>query len=154
MMNIIFICTGNTCRSPMAKVIAEDAFKKAGIDASVSSAGVSVYKPSKASDHAIAAAKTNGLCLRGHKSRRVTDEMLKSADLILTMTNGHKHYLSDEFPQHDEKIYTLYEFCAGTDDDIVDPFGGERSDYDGCFGQLNELIKMLTEKLKREGKND
>ena len=80
--------------------------------------------------------------------------MMKSADLVLTMTNSHKNYLLNEFPQYDEKIYTLYEYCAGTDGDISDPFGGDRSDYYGCFGQLKELIGMLTEKLKHDEKND
>ena len=146
-MNIIFICTGNTCRSPMAKIIAEAEFKKAGIKASLFSAGVAVYTEAPASEHAINIAYENGLDLSGHISQPVTEDILLSADLALTMTNHHKSRLLNIYPDCSNKIFTICEY-TGTNGDVSDPFGGDKQEYEECFGQLRGLIEKLAEKIK------
>lgn len=145
-MNIIFVCTGNTCRSPMAETIAKDIFEKNNIDANVISRGLSVYMPSPASENAVKAMEKMGLSLDGFVSSPLTVEDIEDADAIITMTKDHKEALRDICARYDKELYTLGEL-AGTDKDITDPFGGDEQRYDECAAQLKEYIIKIAEKL-------
>lgn len=135
-MNIIFVCTGNTCRSPMAEALLR---KKTNLH-TVSSAGLSVAFPAPAAENAAAVMREYGLDISAHRARPLTAEDAGQADLILTMTGGHKALLTALFPDAAEKTFTLCEY-AGTPGDIDDPFGGDMDTYRRCAAALAARIE-------------
>lgn len=104
-MNILFVCTGNTCRSPMAEAI----LKSKWPEGKVQSAGVfaGVGEPMTANSEVVL--REIGLNL-DHRTTKVSEEQLEWADLILTMTDRHKQTLALQFPQFEEKYFTLKEY--------------------------------------------
>ena len=140
-MKILFVCTGNTCRSPMAGAMAEQLL---GGKYKIYSAGLMAMPNSKASGHAIAVMKERQIDLTKHKSRLVSEELLTEADLILTMTESHKAALVRAVP---EKVFTLGEY-AGCQTSITDPFGGSLDVYRDCAGEIYKLLLKIAEKIK------
>ena len=149
-MDILFVCTGNTCRSPMAQAIAEDVFARAGITARCASAGVAAAAASPASDGAQAAAAAHGLRLNAHLSQPVTDVNLNTAGLALTMTVFHRDRIVELYPQHENKVHTIYNYVRGENCDVPDPYGGGAEEYRTCFETLRGLIEQLAEKILNE----
>jgi len=141
-MKILFVCTGNTCRSPMAQVMAAQLF---GESYEVASAGVMAMPKQKASTHAIEAMKQRKIDLTKHKSQMLSEDLLKWADLILTMTESHKYAIADE------KAHTLGEY-AGINASISDPFGGDLDTYLSCAKEIYELLEKINYNLKGEKK--
>lgn len=137
-MNILFVCTGNTCRSPMAKVIA----KKILPGHNITSAGVAAWSQSPASNHAVEAVKEMGLDLSGHLSNQLQSENLDEYDIILTMTKAHRQIICDMNIKAADKVFTLYEY-VNEEGDIEDPFGKDLEVYKKCAAQLEDLIKRL-----------
>ena len=145
---IIFLCTGNTCRSPMAEVLAKDEAKKNSLELDISSRGIAVFFPSNASPHAIEAMKEYGLDLTNHISKAILEKKKKNADIILTMTNNHKRDLINRFSNYTDKIFTLKEF-VGESGDVEDPFGASLKVYKDCANSIEDLIKKLMQKLSK-----
>src|SRR5690606_20371361 len=84
-MQLLFVCTGNTCRSPMAEAIARAAVADRQVDVQVGSAGTSAWEGAPASDGALLVALEQGLALEGHRARTLSRELVADADLVLTM---------------------------------------------------------------------
>ncbi len=153
--HILFICTGNTCRSSMAEALFKDMLQNCGIDnIEVHSAGVAVFFPSGASSNAVEVMKNRNIDLSRHQSRQVTKEMVDTADLVLTMTVSHRERLVHLFPYAADKIFTLKEYVndadMNRDFDIIDPFGGDLECYDKCADEIYACLQKLLEKLKME----
>lgn len=149
-MNIIFVCTGNTCRSPMAEVIANDYFNKMNLGIKAVSRGVSVYCPSSASINSILAVEKYGLDLSRHLSKPISAKDIEEADLILTMTNSHKKVLLGACNDVGTDIFTLNEFVNGTENDIVDPFGRELDVYQSCAEEIKHCIEEIPSILEKK----
>lgn len=148
-MNIMFVCTGNTCRSPMAgglfqSIDAEGSFE-------VGTAGISTHTPSPASENAVTVMAEMGVDISDHESRQITKEHIADADLILTMTSGHRNVLVDLFPQYSDKIFSLCEYAYGTDDDVSDPYGGDVDVYRHCATQLKDAVSAVYDKITSKG---
>lgn len=146
---MLFVCTGNTCRSSMAKFLAQDIFAKAGIsDWEVDSAGVAALNGQKANRNAIRALKDMGIDLTSHRTKGIP-ENINSYDLILTMTSSHKAYLKKLYKVEVNKLYTLNEFAYNKKTDVADPFGGELSDYKDIAEELKDAIEKVADKIKK-----
>ncbi|WP_371372272.1 low molecular weight protein arginine phosphatase [Sporomusa aerivorans] len=140
MFRILLICTGNTCRSPMAAALLAGMVEKAGLSGriTVESAGIAAWGQ-PASPQAQAVMRQSGLSVDKHRSRQVAPEELATADLILTMTASHKRAALGMAPGMAGKIYTLAEF-AGETGDVRDPYGGSETEYRECAVQLERLL--------------
>lgn len=146
-MNILFVCTGNTCRSPMAQALLEEMAKEKKLDIKVKSAGVFALDGQVASINAIEVLKKERIDLTNHRARIVYRDLLEEADLILTMGKSHKDLLISKFDFIKGKIYTLKEYAYGKEEDIEDPFGGNINVYDKAKEEIKEALKVTIKKL-------
>lgn len=146
-MKILFVCTGNTCRSAMAEGIAKKLIQNENLNLEVSSAGVFAPFGMAASENAILALSEMGIDISSHLSRPLTKDLIENSDLILTMTKGHKDAILSKYPQFSDKVFTLMEYI-GEDLDIEDPFGGDLDVYRASANQIKQAIEILLKKLK------
>ncbi|MED1469071.1 low molecular weight protein arginine phosphatase [Bacillus salipaludis] len=146
MRRILFVCTGNTCRSPMAEAILKNKNLE-GIE--VRSAGVFAVDGNEASAHAKQVLEENQI-VHNHQSSLLSGEEVGWADLILTMTGSHKGAILNYYPESAAKLFTLKEFTGETIfQDVSDPYGGNVSIYRETFQELEKLIDIVIEKITK-----
>lgn len=145
-MNILFVCTGNTCRSPMAEAILNSLAKENKLDVCAFSRGTSVFLGEDVNPKAKKSLKRIGIHDFEHISKQITEIDMESADLVLTMTASHKMMLKSIFPKYSSKIYTLSEKAYGKDKPISDPYGHDENVYDLCAQEIGDAIRKLIEK--------
>ncbi|MBN1503534.1 MAG: low molecular weight protein arginine phosphatase [Candidatus Eisenbacteria bacterium] len=137
---ILFVCSGNTCRSPMAKGILKKQLP-AGLlrRVEIDSAGVSACEGEPASAGAVEAAAARGVDISGHVTKRLTRELLRKADLILVMQKSHILRVRELCPSKLEHVLLITELGEpqGKDgDEVEDPAGGTAEGYGRCFSRI------------------
>ncbi|MFP4975420.1 low molecular weight protein arginine phosphatase [Paenibacillus sp. CN-4] len=136
MLNILFVCTGNTCRSPMAEGLLRKLSAERGIELGVRSAGVSAITGTSMSRHAAAILREEGF--EGSiTSSQLTEETVNWADLILTLTRSHKQHVLHYYPEAVDKTYTLKEYTG--DEESV---RADLAELDSLYAQA-ELKRSL-----------
>lgn len=147
-MHILFVCSGNTCRSPMAQALFTDHVKNTGKNRQESqpiakSAGLRALDGSPASPAAVKVMTEMGLNISNHRSRRLNTELVEWADVILTMQESHRREVMEKYNVPAQKVYTLAAFSRDSAGDILDPFGFEIETYRQCARQINSMIRNI-----------
>src|SRR5256884_7527024 len=148
--HVLFVCTGNICRSPLAAALLERALKERGLDVNVTSAGTGAWDGAPASEGAYLVGLERGLDLSGHRARLLTRELVEQADLILTMARHHRARV-DELGG-ETHVFVLGEYAGREGDaaEVSDPFGGDLEVYRDTCVELEALIDTAVERIVKE----
>lgn len=149
-MIILLVCTGNTCRSPMAQAIFQKLLEDRGADAGqyqIITAGLAAGTGWSASPGAVYAMQLEGLDISHHRSQSLNREMVEAADIILTMTAAQRDCLIDKFPDHMLKIDTLAGRAGERGTDILDPFGQDAVKYVQSAREIKRVLLKIVDKL-------
>jgi protein-tyrosine-phosphatase len=148
--SILFVCAANICRSPMAEYLFKNIVKNDGFapnSVTIRSAGIGNTHGSDASDQAIQVMLERGLEISRHKARTVNWEIVNGSDLILCMAQDQVSALRQSYAEAQHKFHLLTEFC-GSQGDIDDPSGRPTRAFESCASQMEDLLKVLAEKIK------
>lgn len=151
---ILFVCTGNSCRSVMAQEVMRHMVKRAAADSSIviESAGVFAIQGMLPSQETVRVLKESGIHCSDHKARLLTAEMVREADLIFTMEPFHTEEVLRREPSADGRVHLLKTFnCAPGEAPIMpnisDPIGKPMEVYEVCFKQIRESVERVAKSL-------
>lgn len=151
-MNIMFVCTGNTCRSAMAEALMKFHIKdneKLKGKIKVYSCGIFAEDGEMSMYTAIEAMKEYGIDLGEHRATNIRNANIEKMDLILCATRSHKYTVEQLYPDLKEKIYTIKEYAnyEGESLDIKDPWGYDIEIYRFCISEIEDCIQKIKKKL-------
>lgn len=146
---VLFVCTGNSCRSVMAEYLLKERVKGRD-DIEVVSAGTGVFIQSGASSETVAVLAEEGIDAASHLAQPINTILLKKSDLIIVMTRNHRDQVLERVPEVEKRVYLLKEFAnipsSGEDNlDVPDPIGKPRGFYKECLREVKEAIHKIAE---------
>ena len=135
-MHLLFVCTGNTCRSPMAEFLCKHYARQNHLPISCESAGIFASPNTRPAENAVTVLRNRGIDLTTHRAQQVTAPLLEKADFVIAMTPDHQHLLCSHFPDHCEKIHLFSH-------SVNDPYGGNLAMYQKTADQLDSLLQSF-----------
>ena len=155
MQDLVFICTGNICRSPMAEYLFRDMFQSEHPAWRVSSAGVAASYGVPASRYAIAVLEECGVDLQPHRSQPVMPQMAATSRLLVVMTASHQNFLQEVYPTTAGKTALLLNFHSRSKEtDLLDPIGLSLDVYRYVRDQIRESLQGLSTYLHELVENE
>lgn len=143
MIKVVFVCTGNTCRSPMARAIFKEKMKERGLtgkDFVVSSAGIMADENLKTNPHTITVLKSNGISAKPEKAKQLNKRLVNKNTVLIAMTDAHKQWIKN-LPNS----YSLSDFVPGVN--LPDPAGYDVDEYEKTYVVLNRVLEVVLDKL-------
>ena len=153
-LNVIFVCTGNTCRSPLAEALARRASQQRGLDVRFASAGTGAALGSPATDGAILVGLERGVDLSRHRSRPLLPAAVTQSTIVLAMSSSHVAGIRAVVP--DARVYLLDEYASHglTARSVTDPYGGDLADYRLAADTIEGAIDAVLDRLTSERTTD
>ena len=151
MTQVLMVCTGNICRSPLAELLMRTELKRFGADDTiVSSAGTGAWEGAPASEGAYLVGLEHNIDLSHHRARLLTRDLVRESDLILTMARHQRARVEDLGGEG--KVYLLGEYAGltGAEAEVSDPFGAGLEVYREAFDKLEGLAEIAAERFVRE----
>ncbi|MDH4133042.1 MAG: low molecular weight protein arginine phosphatase [Gemmatimonadota bacterium] len=153
MTHVMFVCTGNTCRSPLAEALLRRKLADRGVEGvSVSSAGTGAWEGAPASEGAYLVGLEHGLDLSDHRARLLSREVAAAATLILTMARHHRARVEQLGTATEARV--LGEYSGRGDAEVADPFGGDLELYREVLAELDAMLEGVADRLARERLGD
>lgn len=154
-MNILLVCTGNTCRSPMAAELLRRKLSESGRDdVAVASAGTGAWEGAPVSEGAYLVSLERGLDLSSHAATLLSREVVADADLIFTMARHHRSRVEELGGEGKVHLLGEYAGLTGPGAEVSDPFGGELVSYRETLVQLSDLLDKVVARVRTEYPSD
>lgn len=146
-MKVLFVCTANTCRSPMAEEIFNKLINSSDIVAQ--SAGITIVPGSFVTEKSAELIKEElNVDVKDKQAIQLNDSMIKNSDIILTMTNYGRDFIKENYPNYKNKVFSICEY-AGVKGEVTDPYGSTISVYQKIYKELEGVMPLLIDKLKK-----